>query len=75
MAQTLGIRAWDIDGNLIKDFDGAFDEEPEFYAHQLLHTDDLVCVEIRVPDGELPEGARVILRQCDPDIEFDKVVQ
>jgi hypothetical protein len=75
MAQTLGIRAWDADGNLVKDFEGAFDEEPAFYAHQLLHTDNLVCVEVRIPDWDHLGGSRIVLRQCDPGIEFDEVVQ
>ena len=74
MAQTLGIRAWDVDGNLVKDFSGSFDEEPEFFAHQLLHADGIACVEVRVPDGEEPAGARVVLQQCDPGIDFDLVV-
>lgn len=74
MAQMLGIRAWDEHGNLMKDFTGSFDEEPEFFAHQLLHATDVVCVEIRVPDGEVEGGSRVVLRQCDPGLEFDQVV-
>jgi hypothetical protein len=74
MAQTLGIRAYDADGNLVKDFDGTFDEEPEFYAHHLLHADGIVCVEVRVPDGEVEGGARMVLRQCDPGLDFDRVV-
>ena len=75
MAQTLGIRAWNIGGGLVKDFSGSFDEEPEFFAHQRLHVDDVVCVEIRVPDGEVDGGARVVLRRCDPGVEFDQVVK
>jgi hypothetical protein len=68
MAQTLGIRAYDADGALVKDFEGSFDEEPEFYAHQLLHADGIVCVEISVPDGETETGSRLVLRQCDPEV-------
>lgn len=74
MAQTLGIRAYDADGNLVKDFDGSFDEEPEFYVHQLLHAENIVCVEVRIPDGESETGARVVLRACDPGVEYDQVV-
>lgn len=74
MAQALGIRAYDADGNLVKDFSDFFDEEPEFYVHQLLHADGITCVEVRVPDGESETGARVILRACDPGVEYDQVV-
>lgn len=74
MAQTLGIRAYDEDGNLVKDFDGSFDEEPEFFAHQLLHVEGIACVEVRVPDGESDTGARVVLRECDPGLQYDQVV-
>jgi hypothetical protein len=31
-------------------------------------------VEIRVPDGAVEGGARVVLRQCDPGLDFDQVV-
>ena len=75
MAQTLGIRAYDADGGLVKDFGGSFDEEPEFFAHQLLHADGVVCVEVRVPDGEVEGGARVVLRRCDPGVKFEEVVK
>lgn len=74
MAQTLGIRAYDANGTVIKDFHGSFDEEPEFFAHQLLHADGVVCVEVRVPDGEIESGSRVVLRRCDPGFDFDQVV-
>lgn len=74
MAQTLGIRAWNAEGNLVKDLVGTFDEDPEFYAHQLLHVDGIVCVEIRVPSDEQGTEAQVILQQCDPGIDFNQVV-
>lgn len=74
MAQTLGIRAWDMEGNLVKDFSGSFDEEPEFFAHQLLHADGIACVEVCVPDGEVASGTRVVLLECDPGLDFDLVV-
>lgn len=74
MAQTLGIRAWDGGGSLVKDFEGTFDEEPEFFAHQLLHLASVACVEIRVPDGGVQGGSQVVLRRCAPGFEFNQVV-
>lgn len=75
MAQIYGIRAYDANGNIVKDFEGSFDEEPEFFAHQLRHIASVVCVEIRVPDGEARSGARVALRRCGPGLRFNQVVK
>lgn len=57
-------------GVVLRDFTADVDvaDGPHFIAHQTLHADDVVCVEIRTPDGS------VMLRQCDPGVDFRSVV-
>ncbi len=68
MAEPLHAVAYGITGTVIKDFlitDPG--EEPTFYAHQLLHVDHVVCVEV--------SNTQTTFRVCDPDIEFADVVK
>lgn len=57
-------------GAIQRDFMADVDvaDGPHFIAHQALHADDVVCVEVSTPDGS------VMLRQCDPGIDFNDVV-
>lgn len=59
------------DGAVQRDFEIEVDvaDGPHFIAHQSLHADNVVCVEIRTPDGS------VMLRQCDPGVDFNDIVE
>lgn len=67
---TYRVISYDRAGVVQRDYVAEVDEPdgPHFIAHQVLHVDDVVCVEIRVPDGS------VLLRQCDPGVDFNDVV-
>jgi hypothetical protein len=64
---SLSVKAWDADGEQVKDttIDPA-GEGLEFYAHQLLHVDGVVCVEVS-------DGTNTV-RRCDPGVDFATVV-
>ena len=51
------------------------DDGPGFFAHQVLHADGVICVEISqwAVDGE--RGWTVVHQQCDPGLVFDEVVR
>lgn len=64
----LHIKAWNADGELVKDVDASTpDESLEFYAHHVLHIDGVVACEIS-------DGSETI-RRTDPGVEFDQVVK
>lgn len=67
---TYRVISYDGEGTVKRDFMADVDEPdgPHFIANQVLHADDTVCVEIRTPDGS------VMLRQCDPGVDFNDVV-
>jgi hypothetical protein len=78
--RTFRVRTYDADGAPLKDFTtpDETDEGPEFYAHQLLHADDVVCVSIWDNDLTLDPnlaGDTPLLRRCDPGLEFKDVVR
>lgn len=63
----LTVKAWTVDGDLVKDttVDDPTGEGADFYAHQLLHAGDVVCVEVS-------DGTDTV-RRCDPDVDFATV--
>lgn len=63
MADGLRVRAYDPVGNRVKDvLIPAPTEAPEFYVHQLLHADNVACVQVLSEDEK-----DLLLQQCDPD--------
>ena len=51
------------------------DDGPEFFAHQILHQDDITCVQIFPVVDLQPGGAgfdppAALLTRCDPGVEF-----
>ena len=67
---TFRVISYDDEGDVMRDFHAEVSEEdgPRFIAHQTLHADGVVCVEIRDTDG------RVQLRACDSGLVFEEVV-
>lgn len=70
------VKTWDANGEPIHDgsiIDDETDEGPAFYAHQLLHADGVVCVQI-FPVGEPGSVVEALLTRCDPGVDFTDVV-
>lgn len=70
----LHILAYAADGDRVKDIvieSGA--ETPEFYAHQLLHVDGVVCVQI-FPLGRPGQVVAALTTRCDPGVDWDTFV-
>lgn len=67
---TYHVISYNSQGDVTRDWMANVDEPdgPHFIAHQTLHGDGVTCVEIRTPDGS------VMLRQCDPGVDFNDVV-
>jgi len=64
----LQVKAWNAAGEKVKDttIEDPTGEGPEFYAHQLLHVDGIVCAEVS-------DGTDTV-RRCDQGVEFADVV-
>ena len=67
---TFRVISYDDEGDAMRDFSVSVEDPdgPAFIAHQVLHADGVVCVQILDTDDV------VLLRQCDPGLEFDSVV-
>lgn len=65
----LTVKAWNVEGGQVKDatVPDPTGEGAAFYAHQLLHAEGVVCVE--VSDGT------ATVRRCDPGVDFADVVR
>lgn len=77
MSGELRIIAFDESGTAVADniIDDVSGEGPDFYAHQTLHRNGVVCVEVfgRAEHGQIRAWATV-LRQCDQGLDFVTVV-
>jgi hypothetical protein len=73
MAESVQIIAYDGGGERVKDFIIEPDEGLEFYAHQLLHVDGVICVQI-FPLGAPGQIVEALLTRCDPGVDFGDIV-
>lgn len=74
MANQYRVVAYLADGQVVKRFT-VEDEQgdgPLFYAHQVLHVDGVVCVEIF--DAALGDDSPAVHVQCDPGVDFTRTV-
>jgi hypothetical protein len=64
----LTVKAWNAEGGQVKDttVPDPTGEGAEFFAHQLLHAEGVVCVEVS-------DGTDTV-RRCDPGVDFATVV-
>lgn len=72
LAQTFDARGAKLQEFTIED---DLDEGADFYAHQLLHVDGVVCVEI-FGDVEVngTPGWMTVTRRCDEGVVFEETV-
>lgn len=67
---TYRVISYDDEGDAVRDFtvDVVEPDGPAFVAHQVLHADGIVCVQI------FDTLDTLLYRQCDPGLDFDEVV-